>query len=434
MKKLAVAYVRVDALTPYAKNARTHSEAQIGQLAQSIRKFGWTNPILVDGAKGIIAGHGRLAAAKALGMTEVPVIELAGLTAAEKRAYILADNKLALNAGWDEALLTEELRALGDAGLNLEDIGFSADELTSLLADKTAGLTDPDDVPDVPADPVSRNGDLWILGNHRLICGDSTDAAVVDAAIGSVTERASLVFTSPPYGVGLDYGTYIDSFDNCRALLVSIAPAIAYALRPGGFCITNFGDIISARGINRTEAPSEYPMALEYWPAFTGAGFVLHSRRVWAKPHARVAAPWCASSNRAASDWEHLWTWLKPGGDFLNERRDPSYLGVWDTSKMEGVDIGKDVHPAAFPVSIATLGIEVYSNVGDIVFEPFGGTGTMLIAAEKTSRRCAMVELDVNYCDMSVKRWEAFTGQDAVLAGTDTTFAQIAAQRAQKAA
>lgn len=242
------------------------------------------------------------------------------------------------------------------------------------------------------------------------------------------------MFTSPPYGVGLDYGTYVDSFENCRSLLRSIAPALSHALKPGGFCITNFGDIISARAINGSAAPSEYPMALEYWPAFTDAGFVLHSRRVWAKPHARVAAPWCASSNRAASDWEHLWTWLKPGGKFLNERRNPSFLGVWDTSKMEGVDIGKDAHPAAFPVSIAVLGIEVYSNAGDVVFEPFGGTGTMLIAAEKTGRRCAMVELDVIYCDMSVIRWQDFTGQQAVRESDGRTFDDVAAGMVQDAA
>lgn len=430
---MEIKVLRTSFLKEYERNPRKNDHAVDG-VVDAIKAFGFRVPIIAKSDGSVVDGHLRLKAARKLGLKEVPVILADDLTELQIKAFRISVNKIADLADWDDGLLAEELRSLGEAGIDLEGIGFSADELTTLLADKTAGLTDPDDVPDVPADPVSRKGDLWVLGNHRLICGDSTDAAVVDAAIGSATERASLVFTSPPYGVGLDYGTYIDSFDNCRALLVSIAPAIAYALRPGGFCITNFGDIISARGINRTEAPSEYPMALEYWPAFTGAGFVLHSRRVWAKPHARVAAPWCASSNRAASDWEHLWTWLKPGGDFLNERRDPSYLGVWDTSKMEGVDIGKDVHPAAFPVSIATLGIEVYSNVGDIVFEPFGGTGTMLIAAEKTSRRCAMVELDVNYCDMSVKRWEAFTGQDAVLAGTDTTFAQIAAQRAQKAA
>jgi hypothetical protein len=273
-------------------------------------------------------------------------------------------------------------------------------------------LTDEDDVPPVPVEPVSKLGDLYILGNHRLLCGDSTVLADVERLMDGA--QADLIFTSAPYGVGLDYGTYKDTFENTTKLIRDVAPVLFSVLRPGGFCLTNFSDIISARDINGTEHPSEYPMALEYWPAFTGCGFGLHSRRIWAKPHARVAAPWCASSNRAASDWEHIWTWLKPG-PFLNERRDPSYYGVWDTAKLEGVTIGKDTHPAAFPVGVAVLGINVYSNPGEVLFEPFGGTGTMAVAAEKTGRRCYMMELSPAYCDVICQRWEQATGKKAVL-------------------
>jgi len=193
---------RVADLIPYVGNARTHSDAQVAQVAASIREFGFTNPILVDCENGVIAGHGRLLAARKLGMDFVPVIELSHLTPAQKRAYVLADNKLALNAGWDTELLRLELGALQEVGFDLDLVGFDAAELDALFAVPTAGRTDPDDVPDMPENPVTRLGDIWLLGRHRLICGDATDAAVVEAVLDGV--RPHLMTTDPPYGVDYD--------------------------------------------------------------------------------------------------------------------------------------------------------------------------------------------------------------------------------------
>lgn len=192
------------ALIPYINNARTHSDAQVAQIAASIREFGWTNPVLVDGENGIIAGHGRLMAARKLGMDEVPVIELAHMTPAQKRAYILADNKLALNSGWDDELLALELGELQTEGFDLELIGFDADELNDLMAaaEETEGLTDEDAVPDAPEVPVTVEGDVWLLGKHRLMCGDAVNADAVARLLDGM--RPNAVFTDPPYGIGLD--------------------------------------------------------------------------------------------------------------------------------------------------------------------------------------------------------------------------------------
>jgi hypothetical protein len=198
-RQLAVEYRPLALLIPYARNPRTHSEAQVAEIAASIREFGFTNPILVDGENGIIAGHGRLLAARQLGMTEVPVIELAGLTEAQKRAYVIADNKLTLNAGWDNKLLSLELGELEALGFDLSLTGFGDVELAGLLAPGTQGLTDPDAVPDAPEVPVTRSGDLWLLGKHRLLCGDSTEASDVERLLAGVSPH--LMVTDPPYGV-----------------------------------------------------------------------------------------------------------------------------------------------------------------------------------------------------------------------------------------
>jgi len=196
--------VPVDSLIPYARNARTHSEEQIAQIAASIREFGWTNPILTDGDNGVIAGHGRLAAARKLELTEVPVIELGHLSPEQKKAYILADNRIALNSGWDEELLKLELQELQGVDFDLDLLGFGDDEIERLLNGDQAGggLTEDDATPEAPVDPVSRPGDLWILGSHRLLCGDSTMLSDVEKLMGN--ELADMAFTDPPYNV--DYG------------------------------------------------------------------------------------------------------------------------------------------------------------------------------------------------------------------------------------
>lgn len=444
----------MDALEPFARNSRTHPAAQIAKIAGSLEAFGMVGGIILRNnviAKGhatfeairLIYGQGKQLypapgkeqGAKPYPDKTAPVIDVSGWTEDQFRAYVIADNVLAEDAGWNEHVLSAELIELRDRSFDIGIIGIADAELAALTEMPTQrGRTDPDAVPPAPKEPVSRPGDLWVLGNHRLICGDVTDREVLAALLPGAS--AAICFTSAPYGVGLEYGTYIDTFENCVELLGKVAPVIFDVLRPGGFCLTNFGDIISGREINKSEAPSEYPMALVYWPAFTAAGFTLHTRRIWAKPHARVAAPWCASSNRAASDWEHIWTWLKPG-PFLNDRRHPSYLGVWDTSKMEGVEIGKDHHPAAFPVSISEIAISVYSDPGDMLFEPFCGTGTNIIAAERTGRQCRAAEIDPTYTDMAIVRWQDFTGHNAILASSGDkrfTFNELAASPEERLA
>ena len=203
---MQITEVKVEALIPYAKNSRTHDDAQVAQIAASIKEFGWTNPILVDGDKGIIAGHGRLMAARKLGMTQVPVIELKGMTEAQKKAYVIADNKLAMNAGWDNEFLTLELKDLEDEGFDFSLTGFDDKELDALLnvIEGTDGLTDEDAVPDVPEEPKTKLGDIYILGNHRLMCGDSTSIDAVDKLMDG--QKADMVFTDPPYGVDYQGG------------------------------------------------------------------------------------------------------------------------------------------------------------------------------------------------------------------------------------
>lgn len=451
MKSLSVAYVRVDALTPYAKNARTHSEAQVGQIAQSIRKFGWTNPILVDGSKGIIAGHGRLMAAKALGMTEVPVIELSGLTAAEKRAYILADNKLALNAGWDEGLLSEELRALGEAGIDLEGIGFSADELTSLLADKTAGLTDPDDAPDAPADPVSRKGDLWILGNHRLLCGDSTDAAAVERLMNGKT--ADLLFTSPPYAQQRDYGAakeHVSDWDTLMRGVFAAAPT------------SDKTQILVNLGLVHRDG--EW---LPYWDDWIAwmreQGWRRFGWYVWDQGPG-LPGDW---NGRLAPSHEFVFHFNKEtlrANKFLDKKPENLKDKTGDSglrgkdgkisarangkASLQPTKIADSVirvnrhagavpggkHPAVFSVAFAEFIQNCYTKAGNVVFEPFCGSGTQVIASEKMGRHCFGIDIDPAYCDVALRRWQAFTGLSARLDGDMRTFDEIAAERALKAA
>ena len=235
----------IDRLIPYAKNSRTHSEAQkVAQVAASMKEWGWTNPVLADEAGGVIAvaGHARILAARQLGIDEVPVMVARGWADAQKRAYVIADNQLALNAGWDRELLGLELGELKLAGFDLALSGFGELELGDLLADRTQGLTDPDDAPAVPEHPVSRTGDLWLVGRHRLLCGDCRSADDMDRLLGEVS--VDCVFTSPPYAVGIDYGgEYQDTIDNLRGMLPSIAALWAGVVEPGGFAVINFSDI-----------------------------------------------------------------------------------------------------------------------------------------------------------------------------------------------
>jgi DNA modification methylase len=397
----------VATLVPYARNARTHSDAQVAQLAASIREFGFTNPILVDGERGIIAGHGRLLAARKLGLAEVPVIELSHLSPAQRRAYVLADNKLALNAGWDDDLLRLELADLRDEGFDLGLTGFGLDEIGELLADNGAGLTDPDQVPEVPAEPVSRAGDVWLLGRHRLACGDSTDAATVERLLAGV--KPHLMVTDPPYGVEYD-------------------PAWRNAALAGSNTART-GKVLNDHRADWREAWALFPGDVAYvWhgalhattvaESLTACGFDIRAQIVWAKDRLVLG--------RGHYHWQHAPCWyaVRGTGHWMGDRKQTT---LWQIAST-GQD-AETVHGTQKPVECMRRPIENNSSPGQAVYEPFSGSGTTLIAAEMSGRACYAMELSAAYVDVTVLRWEAFTGQDAVLASCGQPYSAMKAER-----
>ena len=407
-RSLAVDYRPAASLIPFAKNARTHSEKQVAEIAGSIREFGWTNPILVDGENGIIAGHGRLLAARKLGMAEVPVIELSGLSEAQKRALVIADNRLALNAGWDEEMLALELGDLQSLGFDLSLTGFDLDEIASLVYRGTAGRTDPDDVPEAPEVPVSRPGDIWVMGGHRLICGDSTSPADVERVLNGV--KPHLCVSDPPYGV--DYqprwrvqrGLAADSeIASGKVLNDDRADwREAWALFPG--------DVI-------------YVWHASLWSPVVAAsleesGFSLRSQIIWDKTRLVIG--------RGDYHWQHepAWYAVRKGrkGHWSGDRKQTT---VWQIPHRRS----ETGHSTQKPVECMKRPIENNSSPGQAVYEPFSGSGTTIIAAEMTARFCHAIELNPAYVDVAVERWQAFTGAEAVLEETGSTFANVKADR-----
>ena len=359
-----------------------------------MRTFGWTNPILIDEAGTIIAGHGRLAAAVQLGLAEVPTIRLEGLDDQQRRALTLADNKLAMNAGWDEKLLVAELKGLGDLqGL----VGFSQDELMRLLGGHE-GLTDPDEVPPVPAEPVTRPGDLWLLGPHRLLCGDCTVADDVATALGGVAPH--LMVTDPPYGVSYD-ATWrgkagIATLGKPRTGLVEHDDRAdwreAWALFPGSIAYVWHGGL----------------MAGVVADSLTACDFTLRSQIIWNKT--------VMAMGRGDYHWKHepCWYAVRGGGTWAGDRTQTT---IWDIASplhiMSGSKETKTPHPTQKPAECMKRPIENNSSVGQAVYDPFLGSGTTLIAAEMTGRICHALEISPAYCDVAVTRWENFTGKKA---------------------
>jgi len=378
--------VEVSALIPYAKNSRTHDDAQVAQIAASIKEFGWTNPILVDGDKGVIAGHGRLLAARKLGMDKVPTIELKDMTEAQKKAYVIADNKLALNAGWDTNFLSLELQELKDQDFDLTLLGFDDKELDALLAPETTeGLTDEDSVPDTPIEPKTKLGDIYILGNHRLMCGDSTSIDAVEKLVAGTT--IDLCYTDPPYGIN-------EKGDRT-------------ARKTGLAKNHNFKDF--------KDDTIDY--AVEAYQIVEGVLQV--KRQVW----------WGANYYCHALPQSNNWfVWDKRVEDKMADTQSDCEL-AWVKSKWSSVRIfrhlwkgfNKDsernqqrVHPTQKPVALAEWSFDYFKEV-NTVLDLFGGSGSTLIACEKTNRHCLMMEFEPHYCDVIVKRWEDFTGKKAVL-------------------
>jgi DNA modification methylase len=404
---LKITTKKVDSLIPYVKNSRTHSDAQVAQIAASIKEFGWTNPILVDGDNGIIAGHGRLLAARKLGFKEVPTIELKDLTETQKKAYIIADNRLALNAGWDNEMLTIELNDLLADGFALEVLGFDPKELNALLEPEVVqGLTDEDAVPDVPEEPKTKLGDIYQLGNHRLMCGDSTSIDAVDKLMGG--QRADLVFTDPPYGMsyggGRAQGNH--SLNKQGGVLVKAHGMILGDDKTGNDLIALIRDaLLSAKMVSKSGASFYicFPWRTysEFEAAMEECGLTASACIVWDKKSIGLG--------NANYRPQHEFIFYCKGGVWYGDK---AQSDVWSLSRGA---TGKYVHPTQKPVELIELALKNSSKGGDTVVDVFGGSGSTLIACEKLNRYAKLMELDPKYCDVIVKRWEDFTGKKAVL-------------------
>jgi len=384
----SVVMTRVGDLIPYARNSRTHSDEQIAQIAASIKEFGWTNPILIDGDKGIIAGHGRLKAAMRLGLEEIPAIELSHLTEIQKKALIIADNKLALNAGWDNELLSLELEELELEGLDLSLTGFGEEEINVLKPEVVnEGLTDEDAVPEPPPEPITKPGDIWILGKHRLMCGDSTSVDAVETLVAN--EKIDVLFTDPPYGINFKpprgtHGTILNDNLNDKEFddfLDSVFGAALTVMKPDtyAFVWTGWSKI------------GAFERSLQKF-------FKIQAMHVWVKNNFGIGY---------YSRPKHEPFYLCLNGKPIYPNTAPA--DVWEYAR-----VNKTIHSCEKPVGLIQNIIDSYHK-NSLVLDLFGGSGSTLIACEKTGRTCRMMELDPKYCDVIVKRWEEFTGQKARL-------------------
>lgn len=405
----------IKSLKPYDKNARKHSPDQVGQIVALIERYGWTNPIILDDAGMILAGHGRLLAAKKMGVADVPCVTVPGLTDAEKRAYVLADNQSTLNGEWDTDLLRAELGELSAAGFDMDLIGFP--NLEALLATGTAGLTDPDDTPEAPAEAVTEPGDVWLLGRHRIVCGDSTDADTVAKCLNGVVPH--LMVTDPPYGVEYSAGWRNDAMPHkndpsrWRDGTGSPTGAVknddnadwreAWALFPG--------DVVYIwHSGNKAHIVAE---------SIEAAGFGIRAQIIWNKSNLVIGR------GDYHQKHEPCWYAVRKGktGHWAGGRKQTT---VWDIDKPQKSETG---HSTQKPVECMKRPIENNSSPGQAVYEPFSGSGTTIIAAEMTGRACHAIELHPPYVDVAVTRWAEFTGETPKLEATGQTFAEVMAQR-----
>ncbi len=423
-------------LTPYARNARTHSADQIAQLVASLREFGFTNPVLIDAAGGIIAGHGRVLAAQQVGLASVPCLRLGHLTETQKRAYILADNRLALNAGWDHDLLAQELAALAAEDYDTGLTGFGDNEIADLLAlaermGNPDGDQDPDAVPEVAAVPISQTGDLWILGKHRLLCGSSTDADNVRTLLGGAVPH--LMVTDPPYGIEYDA-----DWRNKR-------------LRADGQPLGDraVGKVMNDDRTDWREAWSLFPGDVAYvwhsglrskevFDSLTACGYEIRSQIIWAKNQLVIGrgnyhlqhepclyvvkkngnAHW-NGSRKQKTIWRFVGDQLRADEQVFIRHQSAELIyaisgdesTVWEIPKPQKSETG---HSTQKPVECMRRPIQNNSKAGDGIYEPFSGSGTTIIAAEQLARRCYAMEISPLYVDVAVRRWQTFTGQTAI--------------------
>lgn len=446
-----IEHLGLDRLVPYARNARTHTETQVAEIAASMREFGFTNPVLISDADDIIAGHGRVLAARKLGLEVVPCIRLSHLSEAQRRAYVLADNKLAEKAGWDDELLRLELGDLADLGFDLALTGFDKSDLDALMLGDddvdAEGLTGDDDAPGLKGDPVSRPGDIWILGDHRVMCGDSTSIEAVEALCAG--QLVDCVWTDPPYNVA--YETKAGKIDNdnledgaFRQFLLDAYGSAWALMKPGAAIYVAHAD---TEGLN-------------FRSAFREVGFKLSGCLIWRK-NALVLG-------RSDYQWRHepiLYGW-KPGAAHrwfggraqttVHEFEHAPFVVAEDGSVQ--IEIGESVlrisgadlkveelvgtvvnaekprrsadHPTMKPVELILPMVKNNSRRGDLVLDLFGGSGSTLIACQKAGRKARLMEFDPGYCDVIVRRWQEWTGRVAHLEAGGETFEALAAKRA----
>lgn len=407
---MKITHKRIEELIPYVNNSRKHSDAQVAQIAASIKEFGFTNPVLVDGENGIIAGHGRLLAARKLGLTEVPTIELAHLNETQLKAYVIADNRLALNAEWDNELLTIELNALLQDGFALELLGFDPDEILALTdVEEVAPVGDEEAVPEPPAEPVTRSGDIWVLGKHRLMCGDSTSIDAVEKLMDG--NRAAFCFTSPPYNAGdsekLSGNTHTD--DNKYGLYQDNKTQNQYLELLNEFC-SAWLSVSDCLCVNIQQLAGN-KIAFIDWLTLFKQNYV--DMAIWDKGHGAPQMARNVMSNR----FEYL-VFLSPSDKPSRAIPCADFQGtvqnVYAAPPQRNNEFAS-IHAATFPVHLPEWAIETFTKKKSIVADAFGGTGTTLIACEKTGRTARLMELDPKYCDVIVKRWEDYTGKKAVL-------------------
>lgn len=393
-------------LLPNARNARSHSDAQIAAIASSIVEWGWTVPILVDEAGVLIAGHARVLAAQRLNLPDVPVIVARGWSDVQKRAYMLADNKLALNAGWDAELLKVELSDLRALSADLTLIGFSEEEITDLLTEHSDGLTDPDAVPTPLAEIVSSTGDVWLLGRHRLACGDSTEAETLARATGGLAPV--LMVTDPPYGVDYD-----PTWRN-RA-------GVSKSKRVGRVANDHRADWHAAWALFKGDVAYVWHGALHaetVAASLANAGFAVRAQIIWAKDRLVLG--------RGDYHWQHEPCLYAVRGK-SHWRGSRNQTTLWQIAS--GGQDAQTMHGTQKPVECMRRPMENNSVAGEAVYEPFAGSGTTIIAAEMCGRICCAVELYPAYIDLAVQRWQAFTGGLAILEATGASFADVARLR-----
>ena len=399
----------IEKLIPYARNSRTHSPEQVDQIVASIKEWGWTTPILVDEQGGIIAGHGRTLAAQRLRMPQVPVMVAHGWSEAKKRAYVIADNRIALNAGWDNEMLALEFKDLMEQGFDVELTGFSQDEIDALMPEQLEeGLTDPDDAPEAPANPVTVQGDVWVMGNHRLLCGDST--SVDDLERLCAGQMVDMWLTDPPYNVAYEGGTKEkltiknDSMGDTqfREFLRDAYTAANAVMKAGAVFYIWHAD---SEGYNFRGAAKD-------------AGWTVRQCLIWKKSSLVLG--------RQDYQWQHepcLYGWKEGASHLWASDRKQTTILEFDKPARNGE------HPTMKPVALFEYQLLNNTKGGDIVLDSFGGSGTTLIAAEKNGRVARLMELDPKYCDVIVTRWQAFTGKHAHLESDGRSFTEVMGER-----